>query len=83
MEMKEKQVYYCVSCGEEIKPDQIAQKTMVSVSFAALDGASETMIDKYPVYVTREELEKLINRMDTAGRQYLTLGEYLEFAYNR
>lgn len=75
--------YFCVSCGEEIKPDQIALKTMVSLSFAALDGASETMIDKYPVYVTREELEKLINRMDTAGRQYLTLGEYLEFAYNR
>ncbi len=83
MEMMGKQVYYCVSCGEEIKPDQIGQKTMVSLSYAALDGASETMINLYPVYVTREELAKLVNRTDAAGRQYLTLSEYLEFAYNR
>lgn len=83
MENSQKNSYFCVSCGEEIKPEQIAQKTMVSLSYAALDGASETMIGKYPVYVRREELETLINRADPNGKQYLTLSEYLEFAYNR
>ena len=77
-----KHTYYCVSCGEEIKPEQIAKKTMVSLSCAALDGANDTTINKIPVYVTRETIEKLINRTDEEGRQYLTLSEYLGFAYN-
>ena len=78
-----KNTYYCVKCGEEIRPDQIAQKTMVSLSHAALDGANPSTIDRFPVYITREELEKLVNRTDENGRQYLLLNEYLEFAYNK
>ena len=74
--------YYCVSCGEEIAPKQIADKMMISLSYAALDGVPDTVIEKNPVYVTRGELERLINRKDASGRQYLTLEEYLMFAYS-
>lgn len=82
MDNTQKQTYFCVSCGEEIKPEQLAYKTMVSLSYAALDGASDTTIDRIPVYVTRDQIEKLINRYDASGKQYLTLSEYLGFAYD-
>ena len=72
--------YFCVSCGEEIKPEQAGDKMMVSLSYAALDGAPDTVIEKTPVYVTRRELESLINRKDPRGRQFLTLEEYLTYA---
>lgn len=82
MEELGKHSYFCVNCGEEIKPEQAGEKTMVSLSYAALDGMMETSIERIPVYVTRGELEKLINRTDSEGKQYLTLFEYLQFAYN-
>ena len=67
--------YYCVSCGEEILPEQAADKMLISLSHAALDGAPETVIEKNPVFVTRKNLEPLIRRTDSKGRQFLTLGE--------
>ena len=73
--------YYCVYCGEEIRPEQAADRMMVSLSYAALDGASETTIENHPVYVTRRELEAMINRRDARDRQYISLREYLGFAY--
>lgn len=82
MEELGKHSYYCVYCGEEIKPEQAAEKTMVALSYAALDGMLESSIEKTPVYITRGQLEKLISRTDAEGRQYLTLFEYLQFAYN-
>ena len=83
MELNQKHSYFCVACGEEIKPDQIDDKIMVSLSYAALDGASEGIINRFPVYITRKELVQLIERQDSNGRQFISLEEYLEFAYNR
>ncbi len=74
--------YYCVCCGEEIKPDEMSKKKMISLSYAALLGTPDTTIQNTPVYVTQEELEYLIDRRDENGRQYLKLEEYVNFAYN-
>lgn len=78
-----KHIYYCVNCGEEIRPEQAAEKTMVALSYAALDGIPESTVERTPVYITRKELENLIDRTDSQGEQYLTLLEYLQFAYNK
>ena len=72
--------YHCVACGQEVKEDEM----LVPLAYMALDGATAGVMLRNHLYITKQRLAELIERVDkNTGCQYVTMQELIEIAYSK